>query len=237
MKISERIAQGVSVALELTNTTLSDAAYKVIVADLSTYPEPQVLGALKRCAREVKSKLTLADILQRLEDGRPGPEEAWSMVPKDEGASVFWTIEMRDAFRVAYSMVAAGELIPARMAFKERYTALVQQARDARHPVQWEFSPGHDRDGRELVLLDAAEKGRISVEGVRGILPYHREDEGVRARLLAIEGKTPEKLPAPNQHAQKLLGDLSAKIAASNKPLFNLGAMTATDVSAMAKRK
>ena len=186
MKISEKIIEAVSVALELTNTDLSKGALKAMCADLSTYPEPQVLGALKRCTREVRSKLTLADILQRLDDGRPGPEEAWAMVPKDEGASVFWTTEMRDAYAVAYSMVAAGELVPARMAFLERYRALVQSARDGRYQVKWEFSPGIDKDGRELVLLDAAEKGRIGVEAVKGLLPYHREDEGLNARLLKI---------------------------------------------------
>jgi hypothetical protein len=108
------------------------------------------------------------------------------MVPKDEAASVVWTTEMRDAYSAAYALIRAGDLIPARMAFLEAYRAKVQLGRDARHPVEWEFSLGYDKDGRELVILDAAEKCRISVEAARRALPYHRADEGVNARLLAI---------------------------------------------------
>lgn len=210
--ISERLIKAVSVALEITGTQYSDGAMKVICADLSSYPEPQVLAALKRACREVRSKLTLADVLQRLDDGRPGPEEAWAACPKDEASSVYWTTEMRDAFRIAYPMVAAGELIPARMAFIERYKAIVQQARDGRTPVTWEFSPGHDRDGRELVLIDAAEKGRVSVERVRALLPYHREDVGLEARLLAVEGRQMDSLPPPNPQVAALLEELRDKL-------------------------
>jgi hypothetical protein len=199
MKPTEKLIKSLVVALEITGTTLSDGAVKVMLADLSAYPEPQVMAALRRCCRELKGKLTLADILSRIEDGRPSPEEAWAIVPKDEASSAVITQEMREAFAVAYPMVAAGELIQARMAFLERYRVLVQQARDARTPVQWTFTPGTDCDGRELVLLDAAEKGRISVEGVQALLPYHRESEGLSARLLSIAGREMPKLQAPEK--------------------------------------
>jgi hypothetical protein len=162
----------------------------VLVADLAQYPEAMVLAALNRCRRELKSRLTLADVLLRLEDGRPGPEEAWSMVPRDEAVSAFWTPEMREAYAAASPLIEAGEYVQARMAFLERYRVLVQQARDSRLPVTWEFTPGTDKCGRELVLLDAAQKGRISGEGARALLPHHRgegRDEGIAARLLAIE--------------------------------------------------
>ncbi len=209
MKPTDKLIQGLTVAMEITGTTLSDGAVKVMLHDLSGYPEPQVLAALRRCCREIKGRLTLADIVSRIEDGRPTPEEAWAMVPKDEGTSAVMTQEMSEAFAVVYPMVAQGELIPARMAFLERYRVLVQQARDARTPVTWTFTPGSDRDGRELVLLDAAQKGRISVEGVQKLLPYHRESEELSARLLAIAGRGLPKLKAPDEPPEewKRLGD------------------------------
>ncbi|MDP2622096.1 MAG: hypothetical protein Q8P46_18290, partial [Hyphomicrobiales bacterium] len=147
---------------------------------------PQIIAALKRCCRELKGRLTLADILQRIEDGRPGPEEAWSMIPRDEASSAFWTGEMREAYGAAAPLIAEGENVQARMAFLERYRVLVQQARDARMPVTWEFTPGTDKSGRELMILDAAQKGRISVRAAQDLLPHHREDEGLNARLLAL---------------------------------------------------
>lgn len=190
MNASEKLIKAIGVTLEITATQLSDGAVKLMLADLAAYPEPQVLAALRRCCRELKSRLTLADVISRIDDGRPAPEEAWAMVPKDEAASAMMTSEMREAFAVVYAMVSVGELVPARMAFLERYRTAVQQARDARQPVQWEFSPGTDKAGRELVILDAAEKGRISLDGARRLLPYHREDEGLSARLLSLAEKS-----------------------------------------------
>lgn len=196
MKATEKLIQAFGVTLEITGTEVSKGAAKVMLHDLAAYPEEHVLGALRRCCRELKGKLTLADILQRVDDGRPGPEEAWSMIPKDEASSVVWSTEMREAYSAAQPLIADGELVPARMAFLEKYRVLVQRARDERKPIEWEFSPGTDKDLRELSLLDAAEKGLLTVEAVRGLLPYHRADEGVNARLLAIASNAVKLLTA-----------------------------------------
>jgi len=192
---SRRLLEAVAVCCELTGTDLSTGAARALTADLSQYPEDQVLGALQRCRRELRSRLTLADILSRLDDGRPAPEEAWSMVPRAEDASCFWTSEMREAFFVAYPLVKEGELVQARMAFLEAYRGKVQLARDASLPVKWEFSPGHSKDGRELALLDAVEKGRLSVTDAANLLPNHREDVVLTARLLALAKRALPALP------------------------------------------
>jgi hypothetical protein len=196
--VSAKLIQAIAVTLEVTGSpAMSDAAVKVMLRDLAGYPEPLVLAALRRCMREVKGKFTLADVIQRIDDGRPTPEVAWSMVPKDEGASVCWTTEMRDAYALAHSLVKQGELVQARVAFLEAYRIRVQFARDARLPVEWQVSLGLDKSGRELMLLDAAQKGWISVNHARSLLPYHRDDEELNARLLAIEGIDSKALPAP----------------------------------------
>lgn len=187
MKASANLIKAIGVTLEVTGTQLSDGAVKMMLSDLSGYAEPLVLAALKRCCRELKPhQFTLEAVLSRIDDGRPGPEEAWSMLPRDEASSVVWSTEMRDAYGVAAPLINEGDHVAARMAFLERYRVAVQRARDARIPVEWEFSPGTDKSGRELVLLDAAEKGRISVEAAHRLLPHHREDEMLNARLLAI---------------------------------------------------
>lgn len=193
---SERLLQALAVTVELTGTDLSKMGARVMAMDLAQYPEDQVVGALNRCRRELKGRLTIADVLARLEDGRPAPEEAWALIPRDEAASAMWTDEMRAAFGVAYPLLAEN-LVQARMAFVERYKVEVQQARDEARPVRWEFSPGTDKDGRELVLLDAAEKGRISASGAAALLPYHRQDEGLHARLLALANKSVQLITGP----------------------------------------
>ena len=85
-----KLIEAIAVAQEVTGTPLSsDGAVEAMLADLQVYPDGQVLAALRRCMREVKGKLTLADIISRIDDGRPSPEEAWSMVPLDEAGSVY----------------------------------------------------------------------------------------------------------------------------------------------------
>lgn len=194
MPASKALAQAIAVAAELTGTQLSTPAARVMAEDLARYPEDQVIGALNRCRRELRGRLTIADVLIRLQDGRPGPEEAWAMLPKDEASSAVWTDEMRMASAVAQPMIDVGDLIPARMAFLERYKALVQAARDYSKPVNWEPTLGTDKSGRELVILDAVEKGRLTTTHARLILPYHREDEGLNARLLALTSSAVRRL-------------------------------------------
>ena len=94
MNPSSKLIEAVAVALELTGTVLSEAAVRVMADDLSRYPEYQVLVALTRCRRECKGRMTISDVLSRLDDGRPGVEEAWAMAPKGESDTCVWTDEM-----------------------------------------------------------------------------------------------------------------------------------------------
>ena len=63
---------------------MSEGAAEVLIGMLEEYPEDAVLKALVRCTREVKGHLAPSDIIQRIDDGRPGPDQAWGMVPKSE---------------------------------------------------------------------------------------------------------------------------------------------------------
>lgn len=198
MKAPENVIKALAVTVELTGTQMSPAAARVMAAELAVYPEQHVLAALSRCRRELKSRMTMADVLDRLPGGHPGAEEAWSICARclnDERLTVVWTREMAQSFGVALGLKS--DAVAARMAFKEAYTALTAQARlEGRMPV-WSVSPGTDKDGRELAILDAVEKGRITLDYARATLPYHREDEGLNARLLALAGNALKRLEAP----------------------------------------
>lgn len=156
------LAKAVAVTAELTDTNLSETAIAVMLDDLARYPEAQVMGALIRCRRELKGRLTIADVLTRLDDGRPGVEEAWAMVPKGESESVVWTEEMAKAMPMVHDLLDAGDAIAARMAFKEVYQRLCQEARDRGIPVSWSVSLGWDTGGREPVIRAAVENGRLT---------------------------------------------------------------------------
>lgn len=175
MAVSQALLDAIAVTAELTGTQLTKPAARVMAEDLARYPEAEILSALTRCRRELRGRLTIADVLTRIDDGRPGPEEAWAMLPQSEADSVVWTDEMRMAHGTAYALIRDGETVAARMAFLERYRTLCREARDAGTPVRWEPSLGHDPNGREAVLIEAQRLGRLKAEHVAGLLPHRAE--------------------------------------------------------------
>lgn len=168
---SSTLLEAIAVTAELCGRVFTAPAAKVFVADLAGYPEHQVLGALRRCRREVRGMLTVQDVVSRLEDGRLGAEEAWAMLPKTEADSVVWTAEMAEALRICQPLLNDGEHVAARMAFKQAYERLVAQARDAGTAADWQVSLGHDPRGRDKALREAVERGRISLEHAQAIAP------------------------------------------------------------------
>ncbi len=115
--------------------------------------------------------LTIQDVVSRIDDGRPGPEEAWAMIPKDEAGSVVWSEEMALAFGVARHLLDEGDSVGARMAFKESYAKHVSVARDQGRPVRWSPSLGHDPRGRDAALSEAVTAGRLTYEHAQELSP------------------------------------------------------------------
>lgn len=97
---TKALLQAVLATAELCGHPFSSNAVALIfLDDLSGYPEPQVLAALRRCRLEHKGRLTVADVLSRIEDGRPSVEAAWAQIAtlQDERRSLVWCEEMRHA--------------------------------------------------------------------------------------------------------------------------------------------
>lgn len=189
-KISENLLKAIAVTAELTGTELSVDAARTMADDLSQYPEEAVSKALTKCRLELKTRMSLADIISRIDDGRPGAEEAWAMIPKDEQGSVVWTDEMAQAYGVAYQLINEGHTIQARMAFIEVYRDRCQKAREIKLPVKWSPSLGFDVEGREQVLIDAVENGRLTSDHAKRLLPYRDSDRSnVVGELQQLSGK------------------------------------------------
>lgn len=169
--MSVEIAQAIAVTAELCGTNLSDPAKRMMMQDLSGYPDAAVIQALSACRKQLKGRLTLSEIISRIDDGRPGVEEAWAKLPRDEATTAVWTDEMRQAWAVALPLLEVGEDVAARMAFKEAYTRIVTAARDSGAPVVWSVTVGTDAHGRRAVIEEAAAQGLISHERVQFFLP------------------------------------------------------------------
>ena len=175
MGLSREVVKALIATVELCGAAaLSDVAQALMEADLEQYPETSVLMALARCRKELRGRLTLADIIERIDDGRPGAEEAWSAVSgATEATTLVLTEEMQQALAVAWPQMAAGDLVPARMAFLETYRKVALTARAAGAPLKWRVSLGQDPAGRLAPIRDAVAKGRLTAAEARLQLPAH----------------------------------------------------------------
>ena len=170
--MSADLLKAIAVTAELCGREFSEGAARQFVRDLKPYPVSKVLAALDRCRRELQKPLTLAAVLERIDDGRPGPEEAWAMLPRDERTTIVWTTEMAEAWGLAAELE---DDIAGRMAFKEAYARIVATARAEHRSPTWQASLGSDPDGRTAVLQDAVRLGRLTQAHVeQHLLPYNK---------------------------------------------------------------
>ena len=191
--MSTRILEAIAVAAEMTGTELSKAALRGMEIELDAYPEADVLAALARCRRELKHRLTLADIIERLtlNDGRPTADEAWAkaLSGMDEAATVVLNDEISEAMAAARPIFHAGDQVGARMAFRAAYERIVQANRQAKVPVRWWPSLGSDLHKREAVVQDAIRQGLLSGETAHLVLPppdAHKPNPEIAAKLKAL---------------------------------------------------
>ncbi len=187
---SRKLIEAVAVTAELCGRQYTPAAAKAFIMDLEGFPEDAVIKSLRRCRMEVSGFLTVADVIKRIDDGRPGPEEAWSMVPKDESGSVVWTQKMAEAFGVARSLIDIGDLVAARMAFLEHYRAAVAASRDRREKPVWTPSLGYDASQREGALKEAVRHGRITFDHASNLCPALTEAAPEVNELLQMKSLT-----------------------------------------------
>ena len=167
----EELVQALVLTGELMGRQLSVGAAKMMLADLAGYDRDMVAKALSRLRRE-GGRFAVDEILRRLDDGRPGADEAWAMLPFDEGATVVWTDEMAEAWGIARPLFDARDRAGAQRAFREAYTKRVMEAREQRKAPRWWASLGSDKGGREAPLLEAVQRGRLTAQHVDGLLQH-----------------------------------------------------------------
>lgn len=135
-------------------SNMAPFSFRVVVAAFEGYRAdngefaPVPAGIAKRCL---------------LLDGRPGVEEAWAIAlsGQDEADTVVWTAECAEAFALARPILALGDEVGARMAFKEAYARLVAAARAERRPAAWSASVGWDGLRRDAALSRAVVAGLL----------------------------------------------------------------------------
>jgi hypothetical protein len=202
MATFEEVGQVLKLMAQISGREFSPAAANLLLGDLSEYPPDDVLRALNRCRRELRTFPSLADIIERIDDGRPGPEEAWALLPQSEDETCVWTDEMREAYGVARTLL--DNPVQARLAFVETYRKAIADARANRIPVRWSASMGHDPQQRARAIKQAVEQGRLTQAQSAALLP---EPVVTETKLLA--GPTEEPAPDP-ERVREILANLLA---------------------------
>jgi len=196
---------------------LSPRAMVSIFDDFEDYSIESVLAALKHHRKTAKFAPTANDIIELLESGnkRLTADEAWAMMPHDEFETLVWTREMSEAYGIASGILAEGDKIAARMAFKSAYDRLCAEAVLMQRPVSWSVCVGFDKSRIEPALQKAVAAGRISQDRANKFLPAPM-DAGPIAGLLT--GKVTE-LPNNDANLKAKWGELKQAMADGQRKL------------------
>lgn len=175
---AEKIMQAIAVTAELTGTQLSDNAMAVMAEDLLAYPLDKVLIAFERCRRELKGKLTLAAILERIDDGWQSAEEAFNALVsgwENDSISILTTHTAMQAAQSATALFNAGDKYRAGMAFKTAYERMVSEKKAKGIQPDWYVSAGVDKEQLAHVVKEATMNGHITQDYALTLLPASQE--------------------------------------------------------------
>lgn len=206
----ERLMQEVAATAEVIGDTLTPVAASMMALELSAYDFKIVQKALASCRRELKGRLSLASVLERIEDGHLSPNVAWALAinAADERNTVVWTDEVRESWAVCLPLMLNGDKIAARQAFLEDYGKRLKDAKSERSMANYTPSLGQDVTQRDKALKDAIERGMMTSE--RASLYLSHDSENAAFNPVALIGGTVE-LNRPTSDEVKARWDEIAK--------------------------
>lgn len=210
-KMKPELIQQIAITWELCGGTLSEGAKDHLVNRLENYDPVKVSRALSRCEDECRGRITIANVISRIDDGHLGADEAWALMPHGEDDTVVWTTPMMEAYSISKDLLP--DKVAARMAFKEAYNRGVQRMKEVTGPNDkpiWWISAGHNEAQRGRIVKDAFHRGRISINYVERFLPEIACE--ISGALPANETKQLESGAPTKAELSSLVGQLSGKL-------------------------
>lgn len=199
----EKIADLIEITAEISGNPFKPQVIALMVEDLAEWEFNDIQAALNACRREVKGRLSLKDIIDRLPkkgDELPTADELWGQVLEyltDE----FKTFVLPEMAFIALestksgvlNLVKSGDKTAARMAFKAAYER-VSQGFNGR--VQYSVRLGTDRENQAYAIKTAYLENKITKSTALSFLPEIDEMTGL--------------LPPPNpENVAKVLQSIS----------------------------
>jgi hypothetical protein len=98
-------------------------------------------------------------------EGWLSPDQAWAIAVEslDEEKTVVWTQEISQAFGFVKALLDMNDKFSAARAFKERYAALVEQAKAQGGKPKMYASLGHNPELRQIAIAEATQAGLLTM--------------------------------------------------------------------------
>lgn len=210
----EKLLNDLSGTAELMGKQLSPVALAMMASDLKEY-HPSLISQALQNVRKGQKPFGLGAIVAEIEslkpDGRLGADEAWALYPHDEATSAVLTNEISEAMQIAQPLLNEGDKVGARMAFKEAYTRIVAKNKNEGIAPKWFPSLGTDKNGREEVLKQAVQLGRLTQDHAVSLLPV-KVNAKVSEAVALLDNKT-KLTPEQIEKNQKRLAEIKSMLA------------------------
>ena len=166
----KNIARGLAITAEVCGSQLSEGAIAVMIEELATYESEDVSEALRRVMREHTGRLSLAVIIERIDEGKGlGVDAAWELAVRariwDQGITLVIP-KARSLQSWPPALWNVGDKVAARLAFKAAYPKYLADLGD-----EVFVSLGWDAEGRRTAIEEAARNGVITQAHAAKLLP------------------------------------------------------------------
>lgn len=187
----------------------TEGAMVLVFEDLRKYPLKLVSQALAAHRRDPDRGQYLPNsshIEYQINIRRPvvwiSADEAWARAPKTESQPALMTSEMAQALAAAAPLLADGDKIAARMAFKGAYDRLIERAKLEQRGPEYFVSPGGTYEDQQAVIADGQRMG---------LLPEPKPEP-------ALQLETTARTPGAKPDLKALLASLNQKALPPPEP-------------------
>lgn len=172
-----QIIEMLAIQMEMKEQAASERVITYMVKQLEPYGFEPVMKALDKVGKESSYKINLAEIIKRIDDGRPSAQIAWAQCPKSEEDSALLTEEQNKALCCVSHLLYTNDPIAARMGFIEKYNELIEEARASAEPVKYVLAAGSYRQGRIDAVKIGVEEGKLLRSRACWMLQHTIDDE------------------------------------------------------------